>query len=200
MWYYLLNIHYYCPLTQAGSVTKDCASRQNRLQSGQATLRKRVSIQQHILPLHEKVSKGFLRIFKCVFDTHILIKAVILFLFLLFLNNTYFLFDIRAILTFSRIIFLQKSICTRSSFTFFSTDLKYVVLEANIFRPMFYRYSLLLSINSGRVCEKGLCFKTQPSAEWPGQAVKIFLNIRLCVGTASKYWLHIVSGRSTIHL
>ena len=77
-------------------MTKDCASRRNHLQYDQASLRKHVSIQQHILPLPEKVSKGFLRIFKCVFDTHILIKAVILFLFLLFLNNTYFLFDIRA--------------------------------------------------------------------------------------------------------
>ena len=54
---YQLNIHYCCPLTEAESVTKDCASRQNHLQSGQASLRKHVSIQQHILPLPEMVCK-----------------------------------------------------------------------------------------------------------------------------------------------
>ena len=39
---YQLNIHCCCPLTEAESVTKDCASRQNHLQNGQASLRKRV--------------------------------------------------------------------------------------------------------------------------------------------------------------
>ena len=41
---YPLSIDYCCPLTEAESVTKDCASRRNRLQNGQASLRKRVWI------------------------------------------------------------------------------------------------------------------------------------------------------------
>ena len=82
---YLLNIHYYCPLTEAESVTKDCASRRNHLQSGQASLPKHGSIQQHIPPLPEMVCKWILRIF----DTHI--EVVFFFLFLLILNNIYVL-------------------------------------------------------------------------------------------------------------
>ena len=39
----------------------------------------------------------------------------------------------------------------------------------------------MLSINWGRVCDKGLCFKTEPSAERPGQPVKTFINLRLCM-------------------
>ena len=41
---YQLNIHYCCPLTEAESVTKDCASTHSHLQSGQATLQKLVGI------------------------------------------------------------------------------------------------------------------------------------------------------------
>ena len=41
---YPLNIHYCCPLTEAESVTKDCASGRNHLQSGQASLRKHLSM------------------------------------------------------------------------------------------------------------------------------------------------------------
>ena len=92
---YLLNIHYCCSLTEAESVTKDCASRRNHLQSGKASLRKCVSIQQHILVLPEMVFNLFLQIFKFLFDTHILIDVIIFFLLLLLLNNI-FLLDIRA--------------------------------------------------------------------------------------------------------
>ena len=38
------------------------------------------------------------------------------------------------------------------------------------------KYSLLLFINLGRVCDKGLCFKTEPSAERPGQPAKTCFN------------------------
>ena len=56
---YLLNIHYCCPLTEVKSVTKDCASRCNHLQSGQASLRKCISIQHHTLALPEMVGTWF---------------------------------------------------------------------------------------------------------------------------------------------
>ena len=105
---YGFNIQYCCPLTEAESVTKDCASRGNDLQSGQATLQKHVSIHQHILPLLYMVCKWFLRIFKWVYDTHIFIHVLILFLFLFILNNT-FLLDITAMWTFSRIFCVHCS-------------------------------------------------------------------------------------------
>ena len=37
---YQLNIRYCCPLNEAESVTKECASRRSRLQNGEASLRK----------------------------------------------------------------------------------------------------------------------------------------------------------------
>ena len=67
---YLLNIHYCCSLLEAESVTKDCASRWNRLQSGQSSLRKRVSIQQHIPPLPQMYVNDFYE-YLDVFNTHI---------------------------------------------------------------------------------------------------------------------------------
>ena len=118
---YLLSIHYCCSLTEVKSVTKDCASRQNCLQSGQASLRKYVLIQQHILPLPDMVCKWFLRIFKCVFDKHILIEVVIFFLFLLVFNNIY--------------IFSWYKSNVHIFRNVFCTVLKYILFEGIFFPP-----------------------------------------------------------------
>ena len=56
---YLSNIHYCCPLTEAESVTKDCASRRSRLQNGQASLRKHVWISGHESQLPENVEFNY---------------------------------------------------------------------------------------------------------------------------------------------
>ena len=39
----------------------------------------------------------------------------------------------------------------------------------------------MLSIKWGRVCDKRLCFKPEPSAECPDQPAKTFINFRLCM-------------------
>ena len=163
-------------------MTKYCVSRRSRLQNGQASLRRYISIQQHILPLPNMVCKLFLRIFKCVLDTHILIDVVIL---LLFLNNIY--------------IFTLYNSNVNILWNFFCTELKYVLLEGKLFHPRCYSYLLNIhycySLTGGRVCNKGLCFKTEPCAGWPGQPAKMCLNIRSCV--CNKYIMYVM-GKLTI--
>ena len=56
---YPLSIHYCCPLTEAESVTKDCASRWSHLQNGQASLRKRVWMSGRELQLPENVQFNY---------------------------------------------------------------------------------------------------------------------------------------------
>ena len=69
----------------------------------------------------------------------------------------------------------------------FCKVLKYLVLEGKLCPPRCDRYVLNIHyccpFNWGRVCDKGLCFKTEPSAERPGQPVKISLNTAAYTGT-----------------
>ena len=118
-----------------------------------------------------------------VYWTHIyLIDFVIL---LLFLNNIY--------------IFTLYNSNVNILWNFFCTELKYVLLEGKLFHPRCYSYLLNIhycySLTGGRVCNKGLCFKTEPCAGRPGQPAKMCLNIRSCV--CNKYIMYVM-GKLTI--
>ena len=73
-------------------------------------------------------------------------------------------------------------------------QLKYFWVESKLFHGRYDRYLLSIhycsSLTGGRVCDKGLCLKTEQCVDCRGQPVKMFLKIRLCVGnniTAIEY-------------
>ena len=169
---YLFNIHYCSSLTEAESVTKDCPSRPNRLQSAQASLRKRLSIQQHIPPLPQMVCKWFLWIFRCIWQKYILIEAAFFFLFLLVLNHFFFTWYK------SNVNIFRNSFCT---------DLKYIFLDGILFHPICDSYPLSIhyyypltqaeSVTKDSSSRRNHHFRLCISWNiWPQQDLKFFVS------------------------